>query len=212
MVSVSFVLLPRIASPLVCAPFSRLSVALALVCSLCSRCPGYTLLGMSLGASHGLVTLARWYLTLRAYGAVEKLMQARIERVFGAKSDRSLCVTHAMKADLKAHWGVTYASHLIVAAHLPAVPQHSTTVPQTCLDPPCPMLLTTCFPDSLRLPCLAVRGPWWWCGGGVRGGDKDLLHIVYEHHVVKCFIPDPLPCFRGTLLYSWLSSRNKGVS
>ncbi|XP_054908063.1 chitobiosyldiphosphodolichol beta-mannosyltransferase isoform X2 [Poeciliopsis prolifica] len=50
---------------------------------------GYTIMALSLGASHPLVRLAKWY-----------------EHLFGPLAFHSLCVTNAMKDDLQKNWGV----------------------------------------------------------------------------------------------------------
>ncbi|GBG83724.1 hypothetical protein CBR_g37525 [Chara braunii] len=49
----------------------------------------YTLLGLSLGKRHPLVTISRWY-----------------ERYFGKKADAHICVTEAMRQELKDNWGI----------------------------------------------------------------------------------------------------------
>ncbi|XP_038161557.1 chitobiosyldiphosphodolichol beta-mannosyltransferase [Cyprinodon tularosa] len=50
---------------------------------------GYTIMALSLGASHPLVRLAKWY-----------------EHLFGPLASHSLCVTDAMKDDLQKNWGI----------------------------------------------------------------------------------------------------------
>ncbi|KAM4716621.1 chitobiosyldiphosphodolichol beta-mannosyltransferase isoform 2-T2 [Anableps anableps] len=50
---------------------------------------GYTIMTLSLGASHPVVRLARWY-----------------EHLFGPLASHSLCVTNAMKDDLQKNWGI----------------------------------------------------------------------------------------------------------
>uniref|UniRef100_A0A3Q2THI4 Chitobiosyldiphosphodolichol beta-mannosyltransferase n=1 Tax=Fundulus heteroclitus TaxID=8078 RepID=A0A3Q2THI4_FUNHE len=50
---------------------------------------GYTIMALSLGASHPLVRLAKWY-----------------EHLFGPLASHSLCVTNAMKDDLAKNWGI----------------------------------------------------------------------------------------------------------
>lgn len=56
---------------------------------------GYTILGLALGDVHWVVKIAK-----------------RIEEVFGRRSDDSMCVTAAMKADLAQNWGVAGAKVL----------------------------------------------------------------------------------------------------
>ncbi|KAK5600768.1 hypothetical protein CRENBAI_010432 [Crenichthys baileyi] len=50
---------------------------------------GYTIMALSLGASHPVVRLAKWY-----------------EHLFGPLASHSLCVTNAMKGDLLKNWGI----------------------------------------------------------------------------------------------------------
>ncbi|XP_013856060.1 chitobiosyldiphosphodolichol beta-mannosyltransferase [Austrofundulus limnaeus] len=50
---------------------------------------GYTIMALSLGPSHPLVLLAKWY-----------------EHVFGSLSNNNLCVTEAMRDDLRTNWTI----------------------------------------------------------------------------------------------------------
>ncbi|XP_061191292.1 chitobiosyldiphosphodolichol beta-mannosyltransferase-like isoform X1 [Saccostrea echinata] len=50
---------------------------------------GYTILGLSLGNDHSLVRFSKWY-----------------EHAFGRMSDVNICVTKAMKKDLKENWNI----------------------------------------------------------------------------------------------------------
>lgn len=84
--------------------------------------PGYTLLGLSVGASHWLVKLAHRYAFLfpfifpileLAHLLTHSLTlphvtsdSKRIEKTFGSWSDCNFCVTDAMREDLRAHWGI----------------------------------------------------------------------------------------------------------
>ncbi|XP_037544503.1 chitobiosyldiphosphodolichol beta-mannosyltransferase [Nematolebias whitei] len=51
---------------------------------------GFTIMALSLGTKHPVVRLAKWY-----------------ERVFGSLSSNNLCVTEAMRDDLKTNWAIS---------------------------------------------------------------------------------------------------------
>ncbi|XP_074647235.1 chitobiosyldiphosphodolichol beta-mannosyltransferase-like [Tubulanus polymorphus] len=74
------------------------SLAMCLLVSFVKNCKfvidwhnyGYTILGLSLGQKHPLVKIAYWY-----------------EHLLGRFADENICVTDAMKDDLKMNWNIT---------------------------------------------------------------------------------------------------------
>uniref|UniRef100_A0A3Q3A7L0 ALG1 chitobiosyldiphosphodolichol beta-mannosyltransferase n=1 Tax=Kryptolebias marmoratus TaxID=37003 RepID=A0A3Q3A7L0_KRYMA len=194
---------------------------------------GFSIMALSLGPTHPVVRLAKWY-----------------EHFFGALSSNNLCVTEAMKEDLQTNWGVRATTlydrpasifretpldlrHQLFITLAHTHPQFQNSGSEPCVglmeQQPCPMSDASCFLStededfSVLLKALEeyegfIRGgaslPSLFCvitgKGPQKGHYRKLIDSLHLEHVKIC-IPW-LEAEDYPLLLGWFRSSSSSSS